>query len=293
MNTNQLKYVVTIAEELNITKAAKRLFVSQSSLSQAIKNIEQELKIKLFETNVTPLKLTYAGEVYVAWAKKTLASQEDIMEKLEEISTNSDVRIIVGVASHRSISILPQVIKDFKQELPHSFIVIKEYPTPILHKMLEKEELDLLLDVSNSDVVSYSSELLKEEEIYLDIAKNLKTKGEKINLSDLKDCDFILLSKEQMLGKLARELCKKCKFEPKISVECRNIETSHELVKQGLGISFVPELYAKNNQDGLTNFVKITPFLPTRPISAIFSNKVKSKAFTRFLEILKDTLNKA
>ena len=48
------------------------------------------------------------------------------------ISTNSDIRIIVGVASHRSISILPQDIKDFKQEFPHSFIVIKEYPTPIL-----------------------------------------------------------------------------------------------------------------------------------------------------------------
>ena len=119
--------------------------------------------------------MTYAGEVYVAWAKKTLASQEDIMEKLEEISTNSDIRIIVGVASHRSISILPQVIKDFKQEFPHSFIVIKEYPTPILHKMLEKEELDLLLDVSNSDIVSYSSELLMEEEIYLDIPNNLKS----------------------------------------------------------------------------------------------------------------------
>lgn len=293
MNTNQLKYVVIIAEELNITKAAKRLFISQSSLSQAIKNIEKELKIKLFETNVTPLKLTYAGEVYVAWAKKTLASQEDIMEKLEEISTNSDIRIIVGVASHRSISILPQVIQKFKQEFPHSFIVIKEYPTPILHKMLEKEELDLLLDVSNSDIVSYSSELLKNEEIYLDIPKTFKTKSENVNLAEFKDCDFILLSKEQMLGKLARELCKKCKFEPKISVECRNIETAHELVKQGLGISFVPELYAKNNQDRLTNYVKITPFLPTRPISAIFSNKVKSKAFTRFLEILKDTLNKA
>lgn len=293
MNTNQLKYVVTIAEELNITKAAKRLFISQSSLSQAIKNIENELKIKLFETNVTPLKLTYAGEVYVAWAKKILTSQNDILEKLEEISTNSDIRIIVGVASHRSISILPQVINDFKKEFPHSFIVIKEYPTPILHKMLEKEELDLLLDVSNSNLVSYSSELLKEEEIYLDIPKDIKIEKDNINLADLKAFDFILLSKEQMLGKLARELCKKCKFEPKISVECRNIETSHELVKQGVGISFVPELYAKNNQDGLTNFVKITPFLPTRPISAIFSNKVKSRAFTRFLEILKYTLNKA
>lgn len=293
MNINQLKYIVTIAEELNITKAAKRLFISQSSLSQAIKNIEKELKIKLFETNVTPLKLTYAGEVYVAWAKKTLSSQEDILEKLEEISTNSDIRIIVGVASHRSISILPQVIKDFKQEFPHSLIVIKEYPTPILHKMLEKEELDLLLDISNPNIVSYSSELLKEEEIYLDIPKNLYKDCNSVNLADLKDSDFILLSKEQMLGKLARELCKKCKFEPKISVECRNIETSHELVKRGLGIALIPELYAQNNMDGLTNYVKITPFLPTRPISAIYSNKVKSRAFKRFIEILKDTLNKA
>lgn len=293
MNINQLKYIVTIAEELNITKAAKRLFISQSSLSQAIKNLEKELKIKLFETNVTPLKLTYAGEVYVAWAKKTLSSQEDILEKLEEISTNSDIRIIVGVASHRSISILPQVIKDFKQEFPHSFIVIKEYPTPILHKMLEKEELDLLLDISNPNIVSYSSELLKEEEIYLDIPKNLYKDCNSVSLADLKNSDFILLSKEQMLGKLARELCKKCKFEPKISVECRNIETSHELVKSGLGIAFIPELYAKNNMNGLTNYVKITPFLPTRPISAIYSNKVKSRAFKRFIEILKDTLNKA
>lgn len=293
MNINQLKYVVTIAEELNITKAAKRLFVSQSSLSQSIKNIEKELKIKLFETNVTPLKLTYAGEVYVAWAKKMLESQDEIIEKLEEISTQSDVRIIVGVASHRSISILPQVIKIFKNEFPHSFIIIKEYPTPILHKMLEEEELDLLLDISNSDIVSYSSELLMEEEIFLDIPKEFKQNAKSVNLSDLKDFPFILLSKEQMIGKLARELCQKCKFEPNISVECRNIETAHELVKQGMGITFVPELFAKNNENEKTNFSKIKNFLPSRPISAIYSNRAKSDALRRFIGILKDTLNKA
>ena len=293
MNTTQLKYIITIAEELNITKASKRLFVSQSSLSQAIKNIEKELKVKLFETNATPLKLTYAGEVYVAWAKSIISSEENVMEKLEEISTNSDIRIVVGVASHRSISILPQVIKEFKQEFPHSLIVIKEYPTPILHKMLDKEELDLLLDVSNSNIVSYSSELLMEEKIFIDVPKSFMNADKEVDLYDLKEFPFIVLSKEQMLGKLVRELCKKCKFEPKISVECRNIETAHELVMQGLGVTLVPELFTKNNINAKTTFSKIKTFMPTRPISVIYSNRAKSEAFMRFIEILKYTLNKA
>lgn len=293
MNTTQLKYIITIAEELNITKASKRLFVSQSSLSQAIKNIEKELKVKLFETNATPLKLTYAGEVYVAWAKSIISSEENVMEKLEEILTNSDIRIVVGVASHRSISILPQVIKEFKQEFPHSLIVIKEYPTPILHKMLDKEELDLLLDVSNSNIVSYSSELLMEEKIFIDVPKSFMNADKEVDLYDLKEFPFIVLSKEQMLGKLVRELCKKCKFEPKISVECRNIETAHELVMQGLGVTLVPELFTKNNINDKTTFSKIKTFMPTRPISVIYSNRAKSVAFMRFIEILKYTLNKA
>lgn len=293
MNTTQLKYIITIAEELNITKASKRLFVSQSSLSQAIKNIEKELKVKLFETNATPLKLTYAGEVYVAWAKSIISSEENVMEKLEEISTNSDIRIVVGVASHRSISILPQVIKAFKQEFPHSLIVIKEYPTPILHKMLDKEELDLLLDVANSNIVSYSSELLMEEKIFIDVPKSFMNADKEVDLYDLKEFPFIVLSKEQMLGKLVRELCKKCKFEPKISVECRNIETAHELVMQGLGVTLVPELFTKNNINDKTTFSKIKTFMPARPISVIYSNRAKSVAFMRFIEILKYTLNKA
>ena len=125
MNINQLKYIVTIAEELNITKASKKLFVSQSSLSQCIKTIEKEIGAKIFETNITPLKLTYAGEIYINWAKEVLTSQDEMMEKVKEISTQNNVRIIVGVATHRSIYLLPQVIKEFRNLYPLSFVVIK------------------------------------------------------------------------------------------------------------------------------------------------------------------------
>lgn len=288
MNINQLKYIVTIAEELNITRASKKLFVSQSSLSQCIKNLEGELGAKLFETNVTPLKLTYAGEVYINWAKEVLASQEEMLEKIKEISTQNNVRIIVGVATHRSIYLLPQVIKEFRNLYPHSFVVIKEYPTPILHKMLENNELDLLLDENNIDSVLYNSELLMREEIYLDIPKDYSLEEEEIDLADLKDSSFITLSKEQMLGRLVIDLCKKSKFEPNILAECRNVETAHSLVEQGLGVTFIPQLFAKYNND--INYKKIKNYRPTRDICAIYSKK-SGKPLKDFVSIIKEVLN--
>ncbi len=288
MNINQLKYIVTIAEELNITKASKKLFVSQSSLSQCIKTIEKEIGAKIFETNITPLKLTYAGEIYINWAKEVLTSQDEMMGKVKEISTQNNVRIIVGVATHRSIYLLPQVIKEFRNLYPLSFVVIKEYPTPILHKMLENQELDLLLDESNIDSVLYNSELLMREEIYLDIPKNCSLENEELDLADLKDFSFITLSKEQMLGRLAIDLCKKSKFEPNILAECRNVETAHSLVEQGLGVTFIPQLFVKYNNN--VNYKKIKNYRPTRDICAIYSKKC-GKYLEDFVSIIKNVLN--
>ena len=251
MNINQLKYIVTIAEELNITKASKKLFVSQSSLSQCIKTIEKEIGAKIFETNITPLKLTYAGEIYINWAKEVLTSQDEMMEKVKEISTQNNVRIIVGVATHRSIYLLPQVIKEFRNLYPLSFVVIKEYPTPILHKMFENQELDLLLDESNIDSVLYNSELLMREEIYLDIPKNCSLENEELDLADLKDFSFITL------------------------------------VEQGLGVTFIPQLFVKYNNN--VNYKKIKNYRPTRDICAIYSKKC-GKYLEDFVSIIKNVL---
>lgn len=287
MNFNQLKYLVTVAKEKNITLAAKKLFISQSSLSQTVKNIENELKVKLFITDVSPIKLTYAGEYFIAWASKILKSKEEMCEKVQLIINNSEVKIVVGMATHRCIYILPHVIKQFKTEYPHAFIEVREYPTPTLQKMLLNGELDLLVDIENPDTFSYKNILLKKEKILLDIPDNYKSIG--TELYAFKNVPFILLSKEQMLGKFARELCKRYKFEPNISVECKNVETAHSLVRQGLGVTFVPELFTKYN-DG--NFMEINTYDFSRNICAIFPNRKSTTYLNRFIEILKTSLEK-
>lgn len=286
MNFNQLKYIVTVAKEKNITAAAKKLFVSQSSLSQTIKNVEKEYKTKLFETDTTPIKVTFAGEIFVNWAIKILKSEEEIKEEIERITTDNEIKIVVGMATHRCIYVLPAVIKQFKKEFPRSLIVVKEYPTPTLEKMLLNGELDLLVDIENPDTYSYKNILLKKEKILLDIPDKYLTVGDE--LYAFKGVPFIMLSKEQMLGRTARELCKKYKFEPKISVECKNIETAHSLVQQGLGVTFVPELFAKYNNG---HFIELKSLDVTRHICAIYENKNSSVALDRFVQILKKSLD--
>ena len=75
MNWNQLEYVVVTAEEKNITRAAKRLFISQPSLSISLSQLEKELGSPVFERQNGGLKLTYTGTLFYEWAKTVLASK--------------------------------------------------------------------------------------------------------------------------------------------------------------------------------------------------------------------------
>ena len=75
MNSLVLKYILTIAEEKNMTRAAERLYISQPSLSQSLKNLEKELGVDLFERSRQGVVLTPAGEHYVEWAKQILFAE--------------------------------------------------------------------------------------------------------------------------------------------------------------------------------------------------------------------------
>ena len=89
MNWNQLQYIVTTAQEKSITKAAKKLFISQPSLTLSIQNLEKELGVELFERNRGSLALTYAGQLYYDWALSTLHARERLSDRLSDIREES------------------------------------------------------------------------------------------------------------------------------------------------------------------------------------------------------------
>ena len=107
MNINQMKYVVVLAEEKSFTKAAKKLFISQPSLSKSIKLLEEELATELFERPT--LKLTYSGEIFVRKVRNILKDIENVKVQISDITKEMKSHLIVGVPSHRCYYFIPKI----------------------------------------------------------------------------------------------------------------------------------------------------------------------------------------
>lgn len=173
MNWNQLQYVITIAEEKSITKAAQKLYISQPSLSLSIQALEKETGTSLFERNRGEMKLTYAGSLFYEWAVSTLHSHTQLEWKLGDIVSGSRTLIRLGLSPHRSERLLAPVLERFYSMYENCDIQIIEQPTYILRQMLEEDKLDLILDISSPDTINFESELLVKESFVLAIPDSL------------------------------------------------------------------------------------------------------------------------
>lgn len=138
MNVKSLKYFITIAEEQNLTKAAKRLFVSQSTLSLFLRKLEEEAGLPLFDRSKNKLTITPAGRLYAETARELLRMEEEMYEKL---NINRKARTLnIGISSLMVMSVFSHTISSFTRQAPNFTVNITEGRAVAL--------LDLLYQVS-------------------------------------------------------------------------------------------------------------------------------------------------
>ena len=291
MNWNQLQYVLTIAQEKNITKAAQKLYLSQPSLSMSLKNLEEELGVEIFERKKGVLELTYAGELFCHWAEDSLRSKQILSNQLSDISSNARHKIRLGISPHRSLILLPDVLTDFYKTADNCDLQIVEEPTYLLREMLEDNQLDLIIDVPHPDTINYQSELVAREQILLaapkamdkQLQKNLTLDGSLRLTADLK-APFILLTEKQIIGQISQRIFETSNFRPLTSITCSNIETALVLTAQGLGITFTPEIFVKQNRfTENISYYPIDNFQNTRQLCLVYR---KNNYQNRHLKIL-------
>ena len=119
------------------------------------------------------MKLTYAGSLFYEWAVSTLHSHTQLEWKLGDIASGSRSLIRLGLSPHRSERLLAPVLERFYSMYENCDIQIIEQPTYILRQMLEADQLDLILDISNPDTINFESELLVKESFVLAIPDSL------------------------------------------------------------------------------------------------------------------------
>lgn len=249
MDFKKLKYVITIAECKSISKAASKLFISQPSLSSILSNMEKDLGICLFDRSTNPLSLTYAGEKYIETAKKILRLEDNLRKEIIDISNMKKGKITIGIPAVRGTYVLPLILPKFKEKYPFIEVHIIEGDSNYLEECLLSGRVDLVLTSLPSTNKKVTCELLYQETIMLACKKGylnskylLDINSNIVNLSSLKDVDFILTKKNHRIRKLTEHLFDIYDFKPKILLETSNTATAFRLATSGIGICFVSEM---------------------------------------------------
>ena len=296
MDFKQFEYVTAVAEEKSISRAARRLFVSQPSLSQYINRIELELGVSLFDRSTTPLLLTPEGVIYLETAKKVLDSLRQMKDAFEDTANLKMGEISIGLTASKANNPLPSILPVFKETYPGIEFSIVEASSTQLESLLLKGAVDLCLMNLPFSSANIAYEKISSERILLAAPPNFKTKrGKKeknmgkVDLSDIANQNFILLHGDQRLRQISNKIFESNKIKPNILLETRSIETAARLTAAGMGFSFIPEDYALCSS--LTNtpryFLFGDPPLTWELVIAYKKGAYLSKAAKAFIEVTK------
>lgn len=309
MTFQQLEYVLVVAEERSFSKAAKKLYIAQPSLSQYIISIEKNIGVQLFDRSVNPIKLTYAGELFVKSAKEILKLKKQLDDSMADMADLKSGRLIVGVSHLRNSSLMPQVLPKFKARFPGVNLELKEGSIAELEVETINGNIDIFIgSLPIGD--SFSYEVVDEERLLLAVPPNhsmnkkymKKSKPSSkcliedivIDLKSVEEEPFVLLRPEQNLHKMAVKLCKKAGFNPKIQIENKTIDSTIAMVIAGLGVSIIPDSIIRyGNLAHNPVYYSIKDDEAKRKLVVAFKkNKELSKSAMEFIEVLKEVLKR-
>ncbi len=136
-------YFITIAEVLNITRAAEQLMVSQPSLTQYLNHLEDELEVKLVDRNYTPLRLTKAGKLYYDYLRDEKEREERFNSELEEMKNENRMPLRIGIPLQKRYEGLSKALLQFCMERPSLNVSVWEGTSATVRERVLKGELDI------------------------------------------------------------------------------------------------------------------------------------------------------
>lgn len=289
MEFQQLLYFAEVAKQLSFSKAAQSLHSSQPSLSKAIKNLEEELGVVLFDRTTRYLRLTDDGEVVLKYAMETIAMSRDLQSTLNEGKQLKRGKLSLGLPPVIGSSFFPRMIADFRGEYPGVQLQLVEEGGKVVEQLVREAKLDVGVVVLPVDEEQFEVFPLAERQLSLIVNSSHALAGaQTVHLAELKEEPFILFREGFSLYDRVRESCIQEGFEPKIAYESSQWDFIGEMVGAGLGIAFLPDTVSRKIDLGSVSVIPET-IPPIRwDLAAIWSkNHYLSHAARGWIEFIR------
>ncbi len=251
MDFREMLYITTVADYQSVTAAAKKLYISQPSLSYIISRVEEDVGVRLFERKNGPFKLTYAGERYVETARKILLMNENMRGELRDMGQGDKGMVHFGIPTERAGYMLPRVLKTFRSQYPAAEVRFQEAKSEELFRLLMRDEIRFFVLPGNR---SKRTGAVKTEGIYKErlflvagpgaVPEEAVTAGKevpRVALERLEGLPFILLKEGHAIREKVDQVLEKHGILPEVFMEISSCISAVQLASAGLGITIVPQ----------------------------------------------------
>ncbi|HZS04690.1 MAG TPA: LysR family transcriptional regulator [Blastocatellia bacterium] len=242
MDLHQLKVFHAIAETGSFTQASRKLHLSQSTVSQHIRQLEHELDSRLFARVGKRVLITEAGKVLLGYCEKILSDLRNAQMAIHELNGLQRGNVRFGSGATTLIYQLPPVLMAFKSEYPEINLVVMTDTTEAILAAIRAQQLDLGLVMLPVTSPELEVTPLCEEELLVAVHRSHPlARKHSLTVRDVATLSFILYEKKTIMRKLIDDFFTDLGVRPQIAMVMENIEVIKSLVGAGLGASVLPE----------------------------------------------------
>jgi LysR family hydrogen peroxide-inducible transcriptional activator len=262
MTLQQLHYLVALDDHRHFVKAAEACFVTQPTLTMQLRKLEKDLDVELFDRRSQPVRPTEVGARVIAQARVLLREADQLQALVKELHTGISGTFRVGIIPTLAPYLLPLFLPRFATEHPDIRLVIDERKTSRILKSLRRGELDLGILVTPVDAGEFEEVPLLQEPFlaYLPEGHAL-WRRKKLDLIDLQEQSMWVLGEGHCFREQALSLCDRPSSagHDNVLYESGSIETLKQLVRNGSGMTLVPELSVEPGDPHVRRFVAPEP----------------------------------
>ncbi|NBD23073.1 LysR substrate-binding domain-containing protein [Paenibacillus glycinis] len=253
MELRQLRYFMKVAETLHFGRAAEQLHMAQQPLSYQIKRLEDEIGVELLKRTTRTVALTSAGEALLADVQAGLGRIDRGVEIAQRIARGEGGKLIIGYSSYSLYSVLPPIVRLFRERFPHFEIVLLELVSPELELKVLNEDVDIgFLMFPGAKMSGLAYETIYRESAAIALPKNHPlAERQSLSLRELENEKFVMYSRSanRMIFDDFISLCHLAGFSPVINQEAANESAIISLVAAGVGVSLVASSISRVRPD--------------------------------------------
>lgn len=306
MNFESIYYFTELAKTLNMNETGEKLYISQQTLSNHIKRLEDYYGTKLFFRK-PKLMLTPIGEEYLKYAEKVLTAEADMINKIRDMESEDMGKLIIGASSPRADIFIPSIIEKFTEEFPQVNLVLREKQSQDLEEMCLENKIDIAISIDEAyKNENLKSRLLLEEKLYLCISdrllekyvKDLETLKEKslkkIDLRDFEKVPFLLYTQDNRIRNLINKSFKEAGVKPNNYIETAYSRIALAICNKAIAAVFISQMNIKRWMQEFGDDINVFPvYSKNKPVTlGIYAIKNKNRYSTkyakRFIELLEE-----